>query len=215
VRQHQLAALCAQRGWRVRLQGTFDSENTPELELPRWRIRAEFFVESNVDETTPAGIFLYVSTDQVRFYAADERAQPMRLRDVPPLVLSEIMRDLDLFVGVASVGNDPTWADGGPDGRYRNYWQAFSFGELSETAKTRREVLERLLPRLAIAQRCALADRFLVVRGNMRTYKVHLGAVFLPFEGDRALSIILSKAFMLADDTRIKDPSITRQIEGH
>lgn len=38
--------------------------------------------------------------------------------------------------------------------------------------------------------------------------------VFLPFEGDRTLSVILSKAFLLAEDTRIKDPSITRQI-GH
>ena len=29
------------------------------------------------------------------------------LEEVPPLVLSEVMRDADLFVGVASVGNDP------------------------------------------------------------------------------------------------------------
>ncbi len=36
--------------------------------------------------------------------------------------------------------------------------------------------------------------------------------VFLPFEGDRVLSIILSKAFMLAADDRITDPTITRQI---
>lgn len=38
------------------------------------------------------------------------------------------------------------------------------------------------------------------------------GALFLPFEGDSVLSIILSKAFLLADDARITDPSITRQI---
>ena len=36
--------------------------------------------------------------------------------------------------------------------------------------------------------------------------------VFLPFEGDRTLSLILSKAFLLADDGKIKDESILTQI---
>jgi hypothetical protein len=36
--------------------------------------------------------------------------------------------------------------------------------------------------------------------------------VFLPFEGDGLLAIILSKAFLLADDRLITDPSITRQL---
>jgi hypothetical protein len=38
------------------------------------------------------------------------------------------------------------------------------------------------------------------------------GRVRLPFEGDTTLSIILSKAFMLADDDQIKDASIRAQI---
>jgi hypothetical protein len=36
--------------------------------------------------------------------------------------------------------------------------------------------------------------------------------VFLPFPEDERFSIILSKAFLLAADDRITDPSITRQI---
>jgi hypothetical protein len=35
----------------------------------------------------------------------------------------------------------------------------------------------------------------------------------LPFEGDPVLSVILSKAFLLADDRAITDPTITRQIQ--
>jgi hypothetical protein len=38
--------------------------------------------------------------------------------------------------------------------------------------------------------------------------------LFLPFEGDSTLSIIISKALLLAEDTKIKDPTITRQIES-
>ena len=137
-----------------------------------------------------------------------------------------------------AVGNDPTWQDGGPNGRYRDYWHSYAFGDLTESAKTRRQVLERLLPRLKIAPRCSLSEKFLVVRGDVRTYKIHLGSgnilmspndqylcivpkqtdsktgdVFLPFEGDRTLSVIISKAFLLAADSKIIDPTILTQIQ--
>jgi hypothetical protein len=165
--------------------------------------------------------------------------EPLSLDQVPPLVFSEVMRDVDLFVGVASVGNDPNWSDGGPERRYRDYWQSYAFGDLSATAQTRKALLEMLIPRLKIASRCTLADKYLVVKGDLRTYKIHLGSgnilmspndqylcivpgrgsankaaesVFLPFEGDNTLSIILSKAFLLSDDRKIADPTITSQI---
>lgn len=38
-------------------------------------------------------------------------------------------------------------------------------------------------------------------------------SVFLPFEEDTVLSVILSKAFLLADDSRIKDETIRAQID--
>lgn len=242
LKQHQFAALCRERGWTYSLQGFFDSHNVPTLHLPRWNLFAEFWVEGIWDEQenqTQAGIMLYITTDQVRFIGEDRTEIP--LEEVPPLVFSEVMRDIDLFVGVAGVGNDPAWQDGGPEGRYRDYWTGYAFGGLSETAKTRRDVLERLVPRLKIADRCHLTDRFLVVRGDLRTYKIHLGSsnilmepndqylcivpglgmskrpnerLYLPFEGDSRLSIILSKAFLLAEDTKIKDPTITSQINS-
>jgi hypothetical protein len=37
--------------------------------------------------------------------------------------------------------------------------------------------------------------------------------MFLPFEGDATLSIILSKAFLLANDNAIKDSTIVTQIK--
>ncbi|MFD1938427.1 hypothetical protein ACFSKW_43835 [Nonomuraea mangrovi] len=41
----------------------------------------------------------------------------------------------------------------------------------------------------------------------------HAG-LFLPFEEDGRLALILSKAFLLANDTAITDPSITSQIRA-
>ena len=238
-------------------------------ELPEWGLRAEYWVEGAGTEygadTNESGAFLRVITDQVRFYRVDAAEnlahaggggyasaaagpgarsinEPLPLDEIPALAFSEIMRDVDLFVGVASVGNDPTWQDGGPGGRYRDYWNSYSFGELGETARTRRAILERLIPRLKIAGQCSFTERFLVVRGKLRTYKIHLGSgnilmepndqylcivpardgaavggdrLFLPFEGDATLSIVLSKAFLLAADDAIKDPTVVRQISPH
>lgn len=233
LKQHQFQALLQQRGWRYKLQGGWDSHNTPYLDLPRFNLRVEFFVEAAGNEMTPAGIHVHVATDQVRF---ERDGQPLPLAEVPALAFSEAMRDVDLFVGVCSVGNDPEWQDQGNREGFGSYWRSFSFGELNETAKTRREVLERLVPRLKIARRCRFEDRFLVVRGDLRTYKIHLGSgnilmepndqylcivpgreaasqkVMLPFEGDRTLSIIISKALLLADDKSIADETITRQL---
>ncbi|MGN9842301.1 DUF4132 domain-containing protein [Nonomuraea sp. H19] len=162
-------------------------------------------------------------------HVTDDTGGRVPLAEVPALTLSETLRDADLAVGVTSTGLDPEG--------HGEYWQSYGFGDLTETAQVRRDALTRLLPRLAIAGRCTLTDRFLLVRGDLRTYKIHLGSgnilmepndaylcivprstgdqVFLPFEEDGGmLSIILSKAFLLAADTAIADPSITRQITG-
>lgn len=257
LKQHQFNALCGQRGWKNKLRLMVDDTYPPAtLFMPAWGLRAEFWVEgigSNYGvDTTDAGTYLYLATDQVRFYPLSvgensthaygggyggAAGEPTPLAEIPALVLTEVLRDVDLFVGVASVGNDPNWTDGGPEGRYRDYWYDYSFGELSETAKVRQQLLQRLIPRLKIVDRCEFQDKFLVVRGQFRTYKIHLGSgnilmepnnqylcivpdrslqtsnpVFLPFEGDTTLSLILSKAFLLADDTNIKDRSILSQI---
>ena len=239
VRQHQFNALCAARGWRSPLRVGYDGggQDTPaHRDLPTLGLRATFLVEAAEDgQFTDSAAYQHLATDQVRFNRDDAA---IALADVPPLVLSEILRDCDLFVGVSSVGNDPTWQDGGPAGRFRDYWQSYSFGDLTQTAQTRKAVLEKLVPRLKIAGRCSFSDKFLVVRGERRTYKIHLGSgnilmepndqylcivpgrqadsaadsQFLPFEGDRTMSVIVSKALMLADDAKIKDPTINSQI---
>ncbi|MEL7312395.1 MAG: DUF4132 domain-containing protein [Pseudomonadota bacterium] len=263
VKQHQFNALCAARGWRHSLRLMVDDTYEPPTKaLPQLGLRVEFWVEGIGDnyetDATESGSFLYLATDQVRFYreeaapnsahaagggysmyaAENETNTPIPLRDVDPLALSEVLRDVDLFVGVASVGNDPNWSDGGPEGRFVDYWNSYSFGELNESAKTRKAILESLIPRLKIRDRCEVFDRFLRVKGDIKTYKIHLGSgnvlmepndqylcivaaqgktsrtdsIFLPFEGDNRMAVILSKAFLLAEDTKIKDRTILSQI---
>ncbi|MEU7301488.1 DUF4132 domain-containing protein [Streptomyces sp. NPDC007206] len=232
VHYRTMFALFRSRGWKSDLLGPWDGGEFDQaqriLAAGQWRVR---FFHSLADW---AGGDELASTDQVRFDRRAEGAwQETPLADVPPLVFSEAMRDVDLFVGVTSIAADPDWTDGGPE---RTYWERASFAELTESAEARRDVLERILPRLKIADRCTLDGRFLIVRGDLRTYKIHLGSanilmapddsylcivpargrgdgkVFLPFEDER-LSLILSKAFLLAADTDITDETILMQIK--
>src|SRR5262249_29246876 len=134
LKQHQMNQLALYRGWKNKLRLMVDDEYPPAyIDLPNHNLRAEFWIEGVGEEINETGTYLYLSTDQVRFYTLDapmSRAhaggggygagwqqaplEAMQLVSVPPLVFSEVMRDVDLFVGVASVGNDPAWADGGP-----------------------------------------------------------------------------------------------------
>lgn len=238
VHYRQLYALFKERGWQAnflgRHDGGYDGKARAEFGDGEWR--ACFHHEPAADDDGSGYALEHAATDQVRFERRDGRRwREVPLAEVPPLVFSEAMRDVDLFVGVTSIAADPDWTDRGGD-RYAGYWRTATFGALTASAEVRRDVLERILPRLKIAGRCTLDGRFLIVRGELRTYKIHLGSanilmqpddsylcivparrsgdgkVFLPFEDDR-LSLILSKAFLLAADTEITDESILAQIK--
>jgi hypothetical protein len=115
-------------------------------------------------------VFAYRTSDQLRFVRGDGE-EPVDLADVPRLVRTEAMRDVDLFVGITSIGTDPEWLDRGKGRRFETYWT-------SSGARDRR------------------ADK-----------------LWLPFDDDAVLSLVLSKAFLLADDTAITDDTITEQIK--
>ncbi|MGW0083546.1 DUF4132 domain-containing protein [Streptomyces sp. NPDC003393] len=237
VHYRQLYALFKERDWQANFLGRYDGgyEGTARAGFADGQWRACFHHEPAADDDggyAPE----HAATDQVRFERRHGRRwREVPLAEVPPLVFSEAMRDVDLFVGVTSIAADPDWTDRGED-RYAVYWRTATFGALTASAEARRDALARILPRLKIADRCSLDGRFLTVRGDLRTYKIHLGSsnilmepddsylcivparrsshgkVFLPFEDDR-LSLILSKAFLLAADTKITDESILIQIK--
>ncbi|MEU6354128.1 DUF4132 domain-containing protein [Streptomyces sp. NPDC047072] len=155
VHYHRMFALFRARGWASDRLGPWDggAEDVAQRTLGAGEWRASFH-HALADW---AGDDLLAATDQVRFTRRVAGAwQEAPLSEVPPLVFSEAMRDVDLFVGVTSIAADPDWTDRGPA---RAYWER----------------------------------------------------VFLPFEDER-LSVILSKALLLADDTKITDPTILAQI---
>jgi hypothetical protein len=237
-RQKEARTLMKERGWTA-VPASAWADGVARREFAAAGLRAELNFDPASDDVSDSGLYDYLVSGQVRFCALTSGAT-VPLAEVPPLVFTEAMRDADLFLGATSIGADPGWLDRGGSRRFGGvYWHRFGFGELSASAEIRRDVLQRLLPALAIADRCTLTGRFLQVRGDVRTYRIHLGSgntlmspndrylriasaghpqaatVFLPFDDDRVLTAIVSKAFLLAADAKITDPSVTRQIGRH
>jgi ankyrin repeat protein len=228
--QGQFHALAMQRGWSQQRGGPWDGggDASAHKKLPAYGMTALIEAAgSDVHGSISSGIYDCVVTGEVSFYS-DTR---VALESIEPLLFSEVMRDVDLFVSVTTIGNDPDWRD-----RNDAYWSAASFGEIGPTAATRKEVLSALIPKLKVADQLRIDGRFLIVEGKVTTYRIHLGssnilmapddtylcivdkprsgqAVMLPFEGDRILSLILSKAILLANDHKIRDKVILAQIE--
>ena len=262
LRQSQANALARLRGWvcRTRMSADVPNDEPTHIRLPALGLAAEFWTkpDGEGDDMTEGGAYLYLGTDRVVFRPLRDEGDWQRdggarlfvgagmvpLEQVPAIAFSEVMRDVDLMVGVASIGRDEGWADAGAGAAHPNqwlrgpaldYWNRFSRAELEESGRIRRAVLEAMLPKLAIAERCRIEDRYLHVTGKVRRYRIHLGSghvflepedryvcivpardpaagIRLPFEGDAVLSLILSKAFLLAADDRIKDHGILSQI---
>lgn len=248
MRQHQFAGLCRDREWDYRLMGAhFDGSNVPTKRLDSWKIHAEFYVElpsdrnpslldSALGEVSGTGINMFVGSDQVRFYR--ERRE-IAVDEVPALVYSEIMRDVDLFTGVCAVGDDETWSDQGDRG-IGVLVKEFDINEITAIIALRADILSRVLPQTRIADRCKVVKAWLEVRGQLGTYHINLawgGAALvtdklrrwlkipqkvlaevdpnlkdLPIDLDYRTELALRKAYVLADDWKITSPELIRQL---
>ena len=142
--------------------------------------------------------------------------EPVPLREVPELIFSEVMRDVDLAVSVAHAGGvDPETSH--------------------STVELRQAMLECLLPILKL-DNVRVEKHHAFIHGALADYRVHLGSgvvhqaggamlpvlpvhsqhrgrIFLPFaDEDPKTAEVLSKVLLFAEDKKIKDPSILAMI---
>lgn len=137
---------------------------------------------------------------------------------VPPIVFSEVMRDIDLVVSVAHTGGvDP---------------------EASLSTVEMRVAIARELVQLLGLKNVSWLGAHAKIQGKLCAYSVHMGSgvvhgegrgmiailpvhsqargrIFLPFaDDDPKTAEIISKIMLLAEDSKIKDPMILNQICG-
>ena len=142
--------------------------------------------------------------------------QPIKIEDVPEIIFSEVMRDIDMAVSVAHAGGvDPETSH--------------------STVEMRRAILEFTLPMFRL-KNVRLEGSHAFISGERADYSIHLGSgvvhlqggpminvlpvhsqhrgkLFLPFvDDDPKTAQIISEVLLFADDKKIKDPFILEQI---
>jgi len=143
--------------------------------------------------------------------------KPIKIGDVPDIVYSEIMRDVDLAVSVAHVGGvDP---------------------ETSHSTMDMRKVIIAHNLALFRLTNVTFKDHHAIIKGQRAEYSIHLGSgvihmlgshqvyvlpvhsqsrgkIFLPFvDEDPKTAEIMSKIVLFAQDEKIKDPYILNQLK--
>lgn len=167
---------------------------------------ADWFSPSDIEAPTLEWV---VFTDRKTF-------RPLPIKEIPDIIYSEVMRDVDLAVSVAHAGGvDPETSH--------------------STVEMRKAIVECNLELFQV-KNVKLEGNHAVITGKLGQYTVHLGSgivhqmgnamlavlpvhsqhrgrIFLPFvDDDPKTAEIMSKILLFAEDTKIKDPSILTQI---
>jgi hypothetical protein len=206
VQPQKTVALLKSRGWRVDYQEGLQKVHHKEGIIAKIYAMADWFSPADIEAPTLETIEFYNKKDY----------KPIPFSELSPVVFSEVMRDLDLVVSVAHVGDvDP---------------------ETSQSSMEMRGVLVKETARLFKLGNVEVSGRHVNIKGQLAEYSVHLGSavvfqkpgrqlgiipihsqhrgrIFLPFADDDPKSAeLLSKVLLLSKDNEIQDPTILRQL---
>ncbi len=207
VQPTKTAALLKSRGWTVAYEEGWQKVNYNDDTLVRLYSYADWFTAAEIEAPT---------LEVIRFYSR-KKEEPIKLEDINPIYFSEVMRDIDLVVSVAYVGGVDV--------------------ETSHSTVEMRKAIAKELCDLMKINNVEFLDKHVKVYGKLAEYSVHLGSgvvhasakgaivilpvhsqhrghIFLPFvDDDPKTAEIMSKIILLAQDKKIKDPTILQQID--
>lgn len=168
---------------------------------------------------------MYFTNDnstKINDYTSKHSYEKIKLSKVPLVTLSEICRDIDLFISTTSIANDVELSENRQE--YESYRTEYHSRMFSENAnsKIRKQIIEKLSPVLNL-QIEKFEGNFVIVNGQNDSYKINLNSGFaqsnktqkhinlipntskiksdkklrLPIEDDETLYIILAKIIHL------------------
>jgi hypothetical protein len=207
VQPKKTAALLKTRGWIASHEEGLQKVYYKEDIIATIYAIADWFSPADIEAPT----IEFVSFEDRRTY------KPVPIDKIPKLIFSEVMRDVDLVVSVAHVGGvDPE-------------------ASLS-TVEIRTVIVDEILKLMKLSN-VVLKGTHAHITGVHGEYTVHLGSgvvhkmgtgsinilpvhsshrgrIFLPFiDSDPKSAEIISKIILLAEDGKIKDPSVLEQIK--
>ncbi len=164
------------------------------------------------------------NTTKMDGYFIDDKTEGIKLSEVPIVMLSEICRDIDLFIATSSIANDVELSENRQE--YESYRVDYQKGLFSDNAnaKVRGQILEKLAPILKLNIE-RIEGNFVIIKGKSDTYRINLNSGFaqsrdtqkhinlipnikkikadkkirLPIEDDETLYIILAKILHLQE----------------
>lgn len=205
IQVKKTVALLTGRGWTVSYDSGLQKVDYKRGVISTLNAMADWYSASDIE--APA-------LEEVYFYSR-KNYKRLPIDEVDPILFSETMRDVDLVVSVAHAGQvDP---------------------EASHSSMEMRAALARESARLFRLENVEVKSRHIVITGLHGVYSLHLGSgmvaknglqlgiipvqsqhrgrIFLPFVDDDPKSAeIISKMKMLAEDDRIKDPTVLAQL---
>lgn len=206
IQPKKAAALLKTRGWLASYEEGLQKVYYKENIIATIYALADWFSPSEIEAPT---IELVRFEDRKTF-------KPAPIDKVPKLIFSEVMRDVDLVVSVAHVGGvDPEAS--------------------MSTVEIRAVIVEEILKLMKLSN-VLIKGTHAHIKGVHGEYTVHLGSgvvhkmgtgsinilpvhsshrgrIFLPFiDSDPKSAEIISKIVLLAEDGKIKDPSVLEQI---
>ncbi|MBW9311970.1 DUF4132 domain-containing protein [Fusobacterium nucleatum] len=207
VQPAKTVALLKTRRWII------DGEEGLEKVYYKENIIAKIFALA--DWFSPADIEA-PTLEEVQFF--DRKTfKPILIDDVPDLIFTEVMRDLDLVVSVAHIGDvDP---------------------EASHSTIEMRKAIIEFNCKLFKLKNVTFTENHALIKGERAEYSIHLGSglihqkagsainvlpvhsqhrgrVFLPFiDDDPKTAEIMAKVLLFAQDDKIKDVFILEQIK--
>ena len=148
-----------------------------DVEGTEWRAEVGLEAAGRADHRDAVTV---VRTGSLRFFRGRGRsARPATLDAVPPRILSEVLRDVDLFTAVADITrNSPSRDVAGND-------------EPSAVVASRAAILRAVIPGLPVATRLSVFGRWLRIEGPP----------------DYAISLVDGRALALADESEVDAPS--------
>jgi len=159
IQPNKTVALLRGRGWTVNHDEGLQKVYHQRGFMATMYAMADWYSPSEVEAPTLEEVCFHSLTDY----------QPIPLADIPPVVFSEIMRDLDLVVSVAHVGGvDP---------------------EASHSTMEMRAALAQESAKLFKLKNITVKQRHILIKGKLGEYSIHLGSAQVSKNG-LALSIL-------------------------
>lgn len=207
VQPQKAVALLRGRGWTVSNEEGLQKVFHKEGYMVTLFAQADWYTPADIESPT---------LEYVCFYSLKDHTV-LPITKIDAVLFSEVMRDLDLVVSIAHVGEvDP---------------------EASHSSMQMRAVLARESAHLFKLDNVEVKERHVLIKGQLADYAIHLGSgmvskngmqiaiipvhsqhrgrLFLPFVDDDPKSAeIISKMRYLAQDNQIKDPTILAQINS-